>query len=129
MSIAVMISSTDFTNRSTAKVSSGSRNFIRFSEARLHEELSRLMYSEHGLLAVIRPDSGLVCQALIVSSYWMPGSAHPQAALAILWNRSRASTCSSTSPVRRACSPNDDRDSTARMNSSDTRTELLAFWY
>ena len=52
--------------------------------ARLHEELSRLMYSEHGLLAVIRPDSGLVCQSLIVSSYWMPGSAHSHAALAIL---------------------------------------------
>jgi hypothetical protein len=30
------------------------------------------MYSEHGLDAVIRPVSGLVCQSLIVSSYWRP---------------------------------------------------------
>ena len=44
------------------------------------------MYSEHGLDAVIRPVSGLVCQSLIVSSYWMPGSAHSHAASAILWN-------------------------------------------
>jgi hypothetical protein len=42
------------------------------------------MYSEHGLDAVIRPVSGLVCQSLIVSSYWMPGSAQAQAAWAIL---------------------------------------------
>ena len=34
------------------------------------------MYSLHGFDAVIRPDSGQVCQSLIVSSYWMPGSAH-----------------------------------------------------
>ena len=47
------------------------------------------MYSEHGLDAVIRPVSGLVCQSLIVSSYWMPGSAHSHAALAILRNSSR----------------------------------------
>ena len=64
------------------------------------------MYSEHGLTAVMRPDSGLVCQSLIVSSYWMPGSAHSQAALAILRNSSRASTVSMTSPVARARSPN-----------------------
>ena len=42
------------------------------------------MYSEHGLDAVIRPVSGLVCQSLIVSSYCRPGSAHSHAALAIL---------------------------------------------
>ena len=57
------------------------------------------MYSEHGLDAVIRPVSGLVCQSLIVSSYWMPGSAHSQAASEILRNSSRASTVSMTSPV------------------------------
>ena len=58
------------------------------------------MYSEHGLDAVIRPVSGLVCQSLIVSSYWMPGSAHSHAATAILRHSSRASTVSMTSPVR-----------------------------
>ena len=87
------------------------------------------MYSEHGLDAVIRPVSGLVCQSLIVSSYWMPGSAHSQAATAILRHSSRASTVSMTSPVLRAFRPNSVPCSTARMNSSVTRTELLAFWY
>ena len=69
MSIAVMITSTAFANSSPSKVLSSLRNFSRLSEARLHEELSSDMYSEHGLDAVIRPVSGLVCQSLIVSSY------------------------------------------------------------
>src|SRR5690242_20979194 len=86
MSIAVMISCVIFANRSASKVSSSRRNLSRLMLARLHDELSRLMYSEHGLLAVIRPDSGLVCQSLMVPSYWMPGSAHSQAA----WEIGRA---------------------------------------
>src|SRR5262245_11144657 len=53
MSIAVMTSSTDLTKRPTANEPSGCRNFNRLRLARLHDELSRLMYSEHGLLAVI----------------------------------------------------------------------------
>ena len=81
MSIAVMISSTACSNCSASNVSSSRRNFSRFRLARLQEQLSRLMYSEHGLDAVIRPVSGLVCQSLMVSSYWMPGSAHSQAAI------------------------------------------------
>ena len=129
MSIAVMISSTAFANSGASKVSSSLRNFSRFSDARLQDELSSDMYSEHGLDAVIRPVSGLVCQSLIVSSYCRPGSAHSQAAFAILVNSSRASTSSMTSPVPRARRPNDVPSSTARMNSSVTRTELLAFWY
>src|SRR4051795_2105995 len=129
MSIAVMTSSTALTNRSASKVPSGVRNLSRLSEARLHEELSRCMYSEHGLLAVMRPDSGVVCQSLIVSSYWIPGSAHSQAAFAILATSALASTVSSTSPLVRARSPKRSPFSTARMNSSVTRTELFAFWY
>src|SRR3954466_9879345 len=129
MSIAVMISSTAFANSGPSKVSSSLRNFSRFSDARLHEELSSDMYSEHGFDAVIPPVSGSVCQSLIVSSYCRPGSAHSHAATAILRNRSRASTVSMTSPVLRARSPKDVPSSTARMNSSLTRTELLAFWY
>src|SRR5215510_13571426 len=129
MSIAVMISSTAFWNSPASNVSSSRRNFSRLSEARLHEELSSDMYSEHGLDAVMRPVSGLVCQSLMVSSYCRPGSAHSHAAWLILRNRSRASTVSMTSPVLRALSPNDVPSSTARMNSSLTRTELLAFWY
>src|SRR6476469_9866939 len=129
MSIAVMTSSTTFSKVTASNVSSSPRNFSRLSEARLHDELSSDMYSEHGLLAVIRPVSGLVCQALIVSSYWMPGSAHSQAALAILSHSSRASTVSMTELSRRERSPNSAPSSTAFMNSSLTRTELLAFWY
>ena len=42
------------------------------------------------IAGVIRPDSGQVCQSLIVPSYWIPGSAHSHAALAIWRNRARA---------------------------------------
>src|SRR4051794_13306562 len=129
MSIAVMTSSTTFANVCASKVSSSRRNFSRFSDARLHEELSSDMYSEHGLDAVIRPVSGLVCQSLIVSSYWMPGSAHSQAATAIFFHSVRASTVSMTSPSLRPRRPNSLPSSTARMNASLTRMELFAFWY
>src|SRR3954451_16247778 len=129
MSIAVMTSSTALTNRSASKVPSGVRNVSRLRLARLHEELSKCMYSEHGLLAVMRPDSGVVCQSLMVSSYWMPGSAHSQAACAILSKSSLGTSVSRILPVVRARRPNDSPFSTARMNSSLTRTELLAFWY
>src|SRR4051795_11523547 len=129
MSIAVMISSTAFANFGASNVSSSFRNFIKLSEARLHDELSSDMYSEHGLEAVMRPVSGQVCQSLMVPSYWMPGSAHSHAACAILRNSDLASTVSIASPVARARRPNSLPSSTARMNSSLTRTELLAFWY
>src|SRR5438270_7022144 len=129
MSIAVMTNSTAFANVAASNVSSSVRNFSRLSEARLHEELSRCMYSLHGLDAVMRPVSGQVCQSLIVPSYCTPGSAHSHAACAILRKRFFASTVSMTSPVLRARRPNSLPSSTARMNSSLTRIELLAFWY
>src|SRR5689334_7257993 len=129
MSIAVMISSTDLTNFCTSKPPSARRNLSRLSEARLQDELSSDMYSEHGLEAVMRPVSGLVCQWLMVSSYWMPGSAHSHAAVASLLNSSRASTVSITEPSSRPRSAKLSPASTACMNSSETRTELLAFWY
>src|SRR5215469_11511142 len=129
MSIAVMISSVSRSNFSTSNVSSSRKNFSRLMLARLHDELSRWTYSLHGLLAVIRPDSGQVCQSLMVPSYWMPGSAHSQAAFAIFRKSSLAWTWAIGSPVVRAASSNVLPDSTARMNSSETRTELLAFWY
>src|SRR3954471_5965664 len=129
MSIAVMTSSTALMKFFESNVPSAFRNFMRFSDARLHELLSRLMYSEQGLDALIRPVSGLVCQSLMVSSYWMPGSAHSQAAWVTLRNSVLASTVSRTDPSMRARRPNCVPSSTARMNSSETRTELLAFWY
>src|SRR5215469_17341551 len=69
ISIAVTIRSIDRTNFSTRNDPSAARNLTRFSEARLHEELSRCMNSLHGLDAVIRPLSGQVCQSLMVVSY------------------------------------------------------------
>src|SRR3954453_14889596 len=96
MSIAVMISSTRFANFGASNVSSSFKNFIRLSEARLHDELSSDMYSLHGFDAVMRPVSGFVCQSFMVSSYWMPGSAHSHAACAILRNNALASTVSRT---------------------------------
>src|SRR6185437_8626854 len=129
MSIAMMISSHIRANSGASKVSSAFRNFSRLRLARLQLELSSDRYSLHGLLAVIRPVSGLVCQLLIVSSYCRPGSAQSQAASAI-WRKSPlASTFSIVSPDRRALRPNSWPFSTAFMNSSLTRTELLAFWY
>src|SRR3954469_13271740 len=128
-SIAGMRNSTALAKHSESNVSSSLRNFIRLSDARLHDELSRCMYSLHGLDAVIRPVSGQVCQSLMVPSYWMPGSAHAQAACAILRNSVLASTVSMTSPVLRPRRPKSLPSSTARMNSSLTRIELLAFWY
>src|ERR671911_2798817 len=59
----------------------------------------------------------------------MPGSAHSHAAWDIVPKSSRASTVSVTRPSIRARKPNWEPSSTARMNSSVTRTELLAFWY
>src|SRR5437764_14597031 len=103
---------------------------MRLSDARLHAESSTCMYSEHGLDALIRPERGHVCQSLIVLSYWTPGSAHRQAASEISRISSRAGIGSPTgSPVVRAVSRHSPSSSTARMNSSVTRTELLAFWY
>src|SRR5690348_3308952 len=101
---------------------------MRFSEARLQAESSIDMYSEHGFEAVIGPVFGSVCQRLIVVSYCMPGSAQRQAALAILFISSRALTVLIGSPSTRPVRSQSPSASTACMNASDTRTELLAFW-
>src|SRR5436189_1467973 len=112
-----------------SKVPSASRNFVRFREARLHAELSRNMYSEHGLDALMRAVFGEVCQRLIVVSYCTPGSAQRHAASAISRISSRAFTVLITVPSVRAVSSQSASSSTADMNSSVTRTELFAFWY
>src|SRR3954468_11992705 len=102
---------------------------MRLREARLHAESSTCMYSEHGLEALIRPEFGQVCHSLIVVSYWTPGSAQRQAASAIWSRTSRAGSVSVTEPSLRAVSSQSSPRSERSMNSSDTRTELLAFWY
>ena len=75
---------------------------MRFSDARLHALSFMDMYSLHGFEASIRPVFGSVCHLLIVVSYWTLGSAHPHAAAAICFSRSRASRVSSTVPSVRA---------------------------
>ena len=95
----------------------------------MHAESSIDMYSEHGFDALIRPVFGSVCHELIVVSYWTPGSAHSHAAAAIWWSRSRASRVSITLPSVRAVRLNSSPFAAASMNASETRTELLAFWY
>src|SRR3954471_3982195 len=122
--------STVCSKASTSKVPSSRRNFMRFSEARLHALSSTCMYSEHGFDALMRPEFGHVCHWLIVVSYWTPGSAQRQAASAMSRMSSRAGIGSPTgSPVVRAVRCQSSSLETARMNSSVTRTELLAFWY
>src|SRR5215469_13470892 len=106
----------------------GVRNFRRLNDARLQAELSRNMYSEQGLDALMRAVFLLVCQRLMVVSNCMPGSPHSQVDSAILCMMSRA-LCFCTGlwsfTVRVQNSPS---LSYARMNSSLKRTELLAFW-
>src|SRR3954453_5803170 len=122
--------STAWLKRSTSNDPSARRNFMRFSDARLHAESSTCMYSEHGLDALIRPEFGDVCHWLIVVSYWTPGSAQRHAASEISRMSSRALTGSPTgSPVERAIRFHSRSCSTACMNSSVRRTELFAFWY
>src|ERR687887_2585437 len=122
--------STAWLKRSTSNEPSGRRNFMRFSDARLHAESSTCMYSEHGLDALMRPEFGDVCHWVIVVSYWTPGSAQRHAASEISRISSRALTGSPTgSPVVRASRCQSSSFSTACMKSSVRRTELLAFWY
>src|SRR4051812_10640732 len=121
--------STVCSKRSTSKLPSARRNFMRLIDARLHALSSTCMYSLHGFDALMRPEFGDVCQSLIVVSYWTPGSAQRHAASAISRMSSRASVVSTTAPSTRAVSCHSSPFSTARMNSSVTRTELLAFWY
>src|SRR5688500_11159923 len=102
---------------------------MRFSDARLHAELSMWTYSEHGLEALMRPEFGHVCQSWRVESYCTPGSAQSQAASAISRSSSGAETVSMGSPLVTARSSQSRPSTAAFMNSSETRTELLAFWY
>src|SRR4051812_25965866 len=103
-------------------------NLRRFSDARLHAELSRNMYSEHGFDALIRLVLMHGCQSLIVVSYWMPGSPQIHAASAILRMRSRARNVSTFLPSVTDFVEKSPSRRTAFMNSSVTRTEWFAFW-
>src|SRR5580700_7159528 len=84
-----MVISTAWRKASTSNVLFGPRNFIKFSEARLHAVSSRNMYSEHGFEALMRAVALQVCQRFTVVSYCMPGSPQCQAESDILRSNSR----------------------------------------
>src|SRR3954453_24166458 len=121
--------STAWAKPSTSNSPSARRKRIRLRLARLQAELSTCMYSEEGVEALMRAVFGQGCHSLISVSNWMPGSAHFQAASEICRIRSRARTACAASPVVREVRFQLPSLSTARMNSSVRRTELLAFWY
>src|SRR4051812_4601631 len=114
---------------SASNVPSALRNFMRLMLARLQAVSSRNMYSLHGLLALMRPLLGQVCQLLIVVSYCTPGSPQCHAQSAMRFSTSRALYAGpdrfvsvtqwvvQSSPFSTAC-----------MKSSVTRTERFAFW-
>ena len=77
-------------NAGTSNSPSSLTNFIRLIDARLHAESSRNMYSEHGLLALMRAVFGQVCHSLTVVSNCMPGSPHTHVPSAMPRIRSRA---------------------------------------
>ena len=85
------------------------------------------MYSLHGLLALIRPALGHVCQALIVPSNCTPGSAHRHAAKPICSHRLLALNVRATFPFTRHVVFQSPSLSIASKNESGMRTELLLF--
>src|ERR1043165_6181035 len=99
ISCARITMSTARRKASVSKTLSSRRNLSRFNEARLHAELSRCMYSEHGFDALIRAVLEQVCQSLIVVSYCIPGSPQKYVLSAIMRNKSRALYGRQTSPL------------------------------
>src|SRR5271155_4684047 len=123
-----MVTSTALLNAATSKSPLLFTNFIRFRDARLQAVSSRNIYSEQGLLALMRAVFLQVCQLLMVVSYCMPGSPQCQVESAILYIVSRAFSFSLGWPSRTALVQKSLSSSYARMKSSFTRTEWLAFW-
>src|SRR5262245_34494960 len=115
-------------NRSTSKLPSSERNFIRLIDERLHAESSINMYSLHGLDELIGAVLGQVCQRWIVSSYCTPGSPQSQVPRAILSMSIRALKVSMGRPVVTERVTHSSSASTAWRNWSLQRTERLAFW-
>src|SRR5215510_14032124 len=124
ISCAVIVISTAFLKASMSNRSLFvlSMNFIRFSDARLHAESSRNMYSEHGFEALIGAVFFDVCHRLTVVSYCMPGSPQMYAESAIMRINSRALYVSTGSPVTTDRVLQSPSLATACMNSSVTRT-------
>src|SRR5512132_3231639 len=100
MSWARITMSTARRNDSVSNPPSSRRYFSRLSDARLHAELSRCIYSEQGLDALMRAVLEQVCQSLIVVSYCMPGSPQKYVLSAIMRIKSRALKVSQGWPSR-----------------------------
>src|SRR5215217_1721651 len=128
ISCASSSTSTACLKAGTSKSPAMSRKCIRFSDARLHAESSRNMYSEQGLDALMRAVPEHVCQWFTVVSNCIPGSPHRCAASAISRNTSRARRVSSGWPSRTVRVCHGPSVTTAFMKSSVTRTELFEFW-
>src|ERR1700712_2334889 len=103
------------------------KNLVRLMDERLQAVSSKNMYSLHGLDALMRSVPAHVCQSLMVVSYCTPGSAQAHAASASFFHRSRAGSVLATWPVVRSYVRPSPSSSTAFMNASVTRTELLEF--
>src|SRR5690606_8346329 len=104
-----------------------SKNFIRLADARLHAVLSKNMYSEQGLEALISPPSGHVCHSLMVVLYCVPGSAQRHAAYAIWFHSSFAGIFFITLPSMRALSSQSSSFFSFSKNELGMRTELFEF--
>ena len=89
--------------------------------------MSKNKYSEHGFDALICPPAGEVCHSLMVVLNWTPGSAHLQAASAILFYNSLAFTVFIVEPSVLAVSSQSPSVSSAFINSFGTLTELFEF--
>src|SRR5215475_14606477 len=98
-SCAVIVTSTALRNDSISNRPSLSANFNKFSDARLHAESSRNIYSEQGLEALIGAVFFDVCHRLTVVSYCIPGSPQIYADSEIIRINSRALYVSTGSPV------------------------------
>src|SRR5579885_988 len=101
---------------------------MRLSEARLQAVSSKNIYSEHGIEARIGPAEGQGCKSIIVGGEGRPGEAGGQAARPIFSQSSRAFMTLCGLPSRRFVRVHSPSFSTARKNSSVTRTELFEFW-
>src|SRR5688500_16498319 len=115
-------------NASLSNSPSSRTNFIKLIDARLQAESSRNMYSEQGLLALIRAVFGQVCQSFTVVSNWSPGSPQMCVASAICRISARALYVPMTSPLSTARALHSPSPMTARRKSAVTRALLFGSW-
>ena len=104
------------------------KKWRRFTEAKLQAVLSKNMYSEHGLDALMRPPSGQVCHSLMVVSYCTPGSAQAQAANATSFHNFSEGIEPIGLPVVRAIKSQFFPSFNAWKKVFGIRIELLEFW-